>query len=328
MRIIFAGTPEISAVVLQDLIANNINIVASLTQPDRPKGRGKKLACSPVKLLSQENNIPVYQPVNLKNQEIINKLNKLKPDLIIVIAYGLILPKNILTLPKYGCWNIHVSLLPKWRGAAPIQRAIESGDTQTGVTIMQMDEGLDTGDILYQEICPINNTDNSKILHDKLAKLSAPALLKTLDNLKNNILYPKKQDNSKSSLAPKLSKAEAMISWSEPANIINQKIMAFNPWPVAQTQIKNNNSQLDIIRIYESEIIININFDNNINNYIDKPGVIINSDKKNGLIVKCGDNILKINKLQFPGKNISNVSDLLNSEKYQNILSPGKHFVL
>ena len=152
MRVIFAGTPDISAVVLQDLIESQVNIVASLTQPDRPKGRGKKLACSPVKELSQKHNISVLQPINLKNHEVIEQLDKLQPDLIIVIAYGLILPKNILTMPKYGCWNIHVSLLPNG-GAAPIQRAIEAGDSQTGVTIMQMDEGLDTGDILYQESC-------------------------------------------------------------------------------------------------------------------------------------------------------------------------------
>jgi len=339
MRIIFAGTPEISSIVLQDLIDNKLNIIASLTQPDRPKGRGKKITCSEVKILSQKNNIPVYQPIKLNDPDIIDILTNLKPDLIIVIAYGLILPKNILTLPKYGCWNIHVSLLPKWRGAAPIQRAIESGDTKTGVTIMQMDEGLDTGDILLQESCEINNTDNSKILHDKLAKLSAPALLKTLDKLKNNTLAPEPQDHSQKTIAPKLSKPEAMINWSEPANIINQKIRAFNPWPVAQTQIKDDKDKLEILRIYETEIISNpINLKNANNKPGEnKPGEIINSDKKNGLIIKCGNinkddinnsqSFLKINTIQFPGKNISSINELLNSDKYKNLLKTGSLFI-
>ena len=280
-----------------------------------------------MKELSVENDIPILQPIDLKNEDIFNELDKLQPDLIIVIAYGLILPKRILNLPKYGCWNIHVSLLPKWRGAAPIQRAIEAGDTKTGVTIMQMDEGLDTGDILYQELCTIDDTDTSKILHDKLAKLSAPAVLSTLNKLKNNILYPKKQNHSQSSIAPKLSKSEAIINWSQSANIINQKIRAFNPWPVAQTRIQNNNDGFDMIRIYEAEIVKDVKFDsNNINNInnSDQSGLIINSDQNNGLIIKCGSGLLKIKKLQFPGKNISNSLDLMNSEKYKSILQIGR----
>ena len=320
MRIIFAGTPDISAQVLQDLLETqkdnkNFEIIATLTQPDRPKGRGRKLCASPVKELSIEHDIPVYQPENLKNQEIIDILNNLNPDLILVIAYGLIVPQNILDLPKHGCWNIHVSLLPKWRGAAPIQRAIEAGDDKTGVTIMQMDKGLDTGDILLQKTCNIEQDDTSESLYKKLAKISAPAALETLDKLQNDNLNPISQDNNQKTIAPKLSKEEANINWNTPAKIINQKIRAFNPWPVAQTSIDSI-----VIRIYNSEVI------DNINNKDFLSGQIIEFNKDNGLLVQCLNSQLKVTHVQLPGKGVLEVCELVNSPKYQQLFATKKIF--
>ena len=320
MRIIFAGTPDISAQVLKDLLETqkdnkNFEVIATLTQPDRPKGRGRVLSASPVKELSIEHKIPVYQPENLKNQEIIDILNNLNPDLILVIAYGLIVPQNILDLPKHGCWNIHVSLLPKWRGAAPIQRAIEAGDDKTGVTIMQMDKGLDTGDILLQKTCNIEQDDTSESLYKKLAKLSAPAALETLDKLQNNNLNSVSQDDNQKTIAPKLSKEEANINWNTPAKIINQKIRAFNPWPVAQTSIDSI-----VIRIYNSEVI------DNINNKDFLSGQIIEFNKDNGLLIKCLDSQLKVTHVQLPGKGVLEVCELVNSPKYQELFAPKKVF--
>lgn len=321
MRIIFAGTPDISAQVLQDLLDaqkdnKNFEIIATLTQPDRPKGRGRVLSASPVKELSIQHDIPVYQPENLKNQEIIDILNNLNPDLILVIAYGLIVPQNILDLPKHGCWNIHVSLLPKWRGAAPIQRAIEAGDDKTGVTIMQMDKGLDTGDILLQKTCNIEQDDTSESLYKKLAKLSAPAALETLDKLQNDNLSSISQDDNQKTIAPKLSKEEANINWNNPAKIINQKIRAFNPWPIAQTSIDSI-----VIRIYNSEII-----DINDKNKSFLSGQIIEFNKDNGLLVQCLDGQLKVTHVQLPGKGVLEVCELVNSPKYQQLFAPKKVF--
>ena len=302
MRIIFAGTPDISAKVLADLLTvqktnKNFKIIATLTQPDRPKGRGRQLSISPVKQLSQEHNILVYQPENIKNKGVIDALKNLKPDLILVIAYGLIVPQNILNLPTHGCWNIHVSLLPKYRGAAPIQRAIESGETQTGITIMQMDKGLDTGDILLQQTCPISNTDTSESLYNKLAKLAAPAFLATLDKLQNNKLNFIAQDHTKKSPAPKLSKQEAMINWKNKAQILNQKIRAFNPWPVAQTRILLDKDNFLTIRIYQSEVL---DIKNQTKNTL--PGQIIRFNNADGLIVQCLNSQLKVTHIQLPGK--------------------------
>ncbi len=322
MRIIFAGTPDISAQVLKDLLDaqknnKNFEIIATLTQPDRPKGRGRQLSASPVKELSIEHDIPVYQPENLKNQEIIDILNNLNPDLILVIAYGLIVPQNILDLPKHGCWNIHVSLLPKWRGAAPIQRAIEAGDDKTGVTIMQMDKGLDTGDILLQKTCNIDIKDTSESLYNKLAKISAPALLETLEKLNNNNnLNPISQDNNQKTIAPKLSKEEANINWNTPAKIINQKIRAFNPWPVAQTSIDSI-----VIRIYQAEAV---DINDKTKSFLS--GQIIEFNKDNGLLVKCLDSQLKITHVQLPGKGVLEVCELVNSPKYQQLFATKKIF--
>lgn len=224
LRIVFAGTPEISKVVLSALIKDEYDIVGVFTQPDRMKGRGKKVLPSPVKTLASEHNLKVFQPVSFRKEpEYIEQLKSLKPDVMIVLAYGLILPKAVLEVPKYGCINIHVSLLPKWRGAAPIQRAIEAGDRQTGVSIMQMDEGLDTGDVLHQQKIDIDIADTSALLHDKLAELSIPAVKKVLSDINNKTLCAIKQDHEKASYAHKISKEEGRIDFSQSAHEIERK---------------------------------------------------------------------------------------------------------
>lgn len=302
LSVIFAGTPDISAFVLDELIqSDKINLTGIFTQPDRPKGRGKKLQSSPVKDIALKNNLPVFQPISFKKEpQYLEELKNLKPDLMIVIAYGLILPKAVLDIPKYGCINIHVSLLPKWRGAAPIQRAIEAGDTETGVSIMQMNEGLDTGDILNLETCPILKTDTAQSLHDKLAKLSIKPLLKTLDEIKTNTLKPIKQPKD-GSYAKKIEKQEGQINWQLNANKIDCQIRALTPWPSAFTNI--NNESVKIIKA----------------NILDKkhskiPGEVL-SVSKSGIEVACGESsILNLTTLQFPGKKALSISDILNGK--------------
>jgi len=235
MRIIFAGTPEFSAETLKALLTTEHDICADYTQPDRPAGRGRKLTASPVKQLAQEHNIPVEQPLNFKEDEAQKILADYHADLMIVVAYGLLLPQVVLDTPALGCINIHASLLPRWRGAAPIQRAILAGDPETGVCIMQMDTGLDTGPVLFKSACPIYADDTAQILHDRLAILGSEALLATLDDIESLQANVQIQDNSFSCYAKKLLKAEATIDWRQSADEINRQVHAFNPWPVAQT---------------------------------------------------------------------------------------------
>ena len=231
MKVIFAGTPEFSVKTLEALIHSSHSVVAVYTQPDRPAGRGRQLTKSPVKQLAEFNHIPVLQPTTLRDPVEQQKLMDFKADVMVVVAYGLILPKPVLSAPRLGCINIHASLLPRFRGAAPIQRAILAGDTETGITIMQMDEGLDTGAMLKKIYCPIEKTDTSATLHEKLAKLGADALIETLENL--TTITPEPQDESKATYAHKISKEEAEIDWHTSAKELSQKIRAFDPWPVA-----------------------------------------------------------------------------------------------
>lgn len=233
LRIVFAGTPDFSVAPLKSLIESQHQVVAVYTQPDRPAGRGRKLTASPVKQVALEAEIPVFQPLSLKDEQAQIELAALKPDLMVVVAYGLILPKAVLETPTYGCLNIHASLLPRWRGAAPIQRAIESGDAKTGVTIMQMDIGLDTGDMLYKTETDITGEDSAQTLHDRLSQMGSDALMATLNDLPNLQTNAQKQDKSLVTYAEKLSKAEAQIDWQSPAAEIVRKVQAFNPWPVA-----------------------------------------------------------------------------------------------
>lgn len=297
-NIIFAGTPDFSAVTLNALIQSPHKVIAVYTQPDRPSGRGRKLTASPVKALALAHGLPVHQPQSLKNPEEQQKLADLKADIMIVVAYGLILPKAVLQAPGLGCLNIHASLLPRWRGAAPIQRAIVEGDAETGVTIMQMDEGLDTGAMLYKVHTPIELSDTSETLHARLALLGADAIVHVLDHLA--ALKPEIQDASLATYAHKITKEEAEIDWKMPADGIARKIRGFNPWPIVYTRADQT-----IIRLWEAAVIEGLDVKR-------QPGEIISIDVK-GMDVATGKNIVRIKKLQLPGGRVLSVADIVNA---------------
>ena len=301
MRIVFCGTPEFSVEPLKKLIKQNYNVVAVYTQPDRGVGRGRKVQFSPVKQCALENNIDVIQPESFKNQEQRHTLKELKPDLLIVVAYGLILPQSVLDIPKIDCWNIHASLLPRWRGAAPIHRALLAGDKTTGVGIMQMEAGLDTGPVFVQHECRISENETAQLLHDKLALMGANALIETLELLEKNLLpQPMKQDVQFKTYAHKLEKTESNISWSETAASINRKIRAFNPWPGVVAIINGESYKL-----WASK---------NINNSVSgESGKIILADK-NTLIIQCKTGQLQIEVIQKPGKKQMPIAQFMQSK--------------
>ena len=305
LRIVFAGTPDFAASSLKALINQGYNVVAVYTQPDRPAGRGKKLHKSPVKDLAELNNIAVYQPVNFKDEADQQALQLLNADLMIVAAYGIILPKIVLDTPKKGCINIHASLLPRWRGAAPIQRAIQAGDTETGITIMQMDIGLDTGNMLWKKQTPIELDDNGGSLHDRLASLGAEAMLEALEQLASeqpsSQLTNEKQDDLLAIYAHKLSKQDAQIDWSMSAESIALTIRAFNPWPVAFTVASGER-----IRLFEADVIAEA--------HNKTPGMII-SKSREGIVIACGTNLLRVKKLQLSGSKAMTVGDFVNGGK-------------
>lgn len=309
LNIIFAGTPSFSAIILEALINEGYHIKAVYTQPDRPAGRGQKLTLSPVKELAIKHQLPVYQPKTLRDTNEQAILTNLHADIMVVVAYGLLLPLPILQAPRLGCINIHASLLPRWRGAAPIQRAILAGDKKTGITIMQMEEGLDTGPMLYSVECPIDLNDTTQTLHDKLALLGANALLTSVREL--STLTPEKQDNNLATYAHKISKHEATIDWHLSAVEIDCKIRAFNPWPVAQTTMDGL-----IVRIWEAQIrelaMTNI-----------EPGKIIQATKDN-IDVATSKGVLRILKMQLPGGKTLPVKDILNAK--QGMFEVGKLF--
>ena len=310
MRVVFAGTPEFAAQHLQALLDTpSLQVMAVYTQPDRPAGRGKKLTASPVKRLAEQHQLPVYQPLSLKPEEEHTRLASLQADVMIVVAYGLLLPKEVLVTPKFGCINVHASLLPRWRGAAPIQRAIEAGDIETGVTIMQMDIGLDTGDMLIKAHCPIEPTDTAATLHDKLAKIGPPALLRYLEELAIGTAVAEKQDDRLSNYAPKISKEEALLDWSQPTSRIELKIRALNPFPVCYTTLAGER-----IRIWRATPMADTNSNA-------RPGTICQANR-NGILVQTGSGQLQINELQLPGKKQLCVVDILNA--HAELFSPGK----
>ncbi len=307
LRIIFAGTPDFAARQLAALLAANYNVVGVFTQPDRPAGRGKKLMPSPVKVLAQENGIPVFQPVSLRpaeNQQLVAELNA---DIMVVVAYGLILPKPVLEMPRLGCINVHGSLLPRWRGAAPIQRALWAGDSETGVTIMQMDVGLDTGDMLYKLACPITAEDTSASLYDKLAELGPQGLIKTLEQLATGTAEPEVQDDSLTTHAEKLSKEEAQLDWSLSADQLERCIRAFNPWPVSFFMMDGQP-----VKVWKASVI-----DTPVNA---EPGTILEADKQ-GIRVATAHGVLNLLELQPAGKKAMKAQDLLNSRR--EFFSPG-----
>ena len=302
LRVIFAGTPDFAAMALDALIKNkdnvDVEVIAAYTQPDRPAGRGRQLKASPVKELAVKHSIAVHQPLNFKQQDDLDILSQLKPDLMIVAAYGIILPAEVLTIPTLGCINIHASLLPRWRGAAPIQRAIITGDTQTGITIMQMDEVLDTGDMMLKTNCDIAATDTGSSLHDKLAELGANTMLEAIKCIQQGNPPLIKQDNNQACYAHKLSKEEALIDWQQSAEQIHRQIRAFNSWPVAQTHFEKK-----IIRLWQANVS-----DTSSTNTI---GEILEITK-NEIIVSCGQGRLAITDLQLSGAKRMSVNALLN----------------
>ncbi|MEP4888698.1 MAG: methionyl-tRNA formyltransferase [Aliiglaciecola sp.] len=307
LNIVFAGTPDFASQHLQALIDSEHNILAVYSQPDRPAGRGKKLQASAVKQLALEHDLDVQQPLSLKDPEAQQVLAELKPDIMIVVAYGLILPQIVLDTPKLGCLNVHGSLLPRWRGAAPIQRSIWAGDEQTGVTIMQMDKGLDTGAMLLKKSISIEPSDTSASLYDKLAKIGPDALLECLDNIDN--IEPEVQDDTLANYAEKLSKQEACIDWQAPAQQIERNVRAFNPWPVAYFELTpEDDEQAIAIKLWEASIIETATANQ------EQAGKIISVTKK-GIEVATGENNLLLTKLQIPGKKPMTVTDLINARK-------------
>lgn len=301
MRIIFAGTPDFSVPPLQALIASRHEICAVYTQPDRPAGRGRKLRASPVKEVAQKAAIPVRQPETLRPESEQQALAELGADLMVVVAYGLILPKPVLTAPRLGCVNIHASLLPRWRGAAPIQRSILAGDAESGVTLMQMDEGLDTGAMLATATTPIAAVDTAQSLHDRLAQLGATLLMESLPGLADGSLQPEPQEEALATYAHKLSKDEALMDWARPAEELDRAVRAFNPWPVAHTRYRG-----EMLRIWRAEPLPGSE------NAGKEPGTILQA-AATGLDVVTGEGLLRLHEVQPAGARRMSVADFINS---------------
>ena len=287
MKIIFAGTPHFAASALDALLKVH-QVVAVLTQPDRPSGRGMQLTASPVKLLAQQHGIPVLQPATLKTEEAQKELVALNAEVMVVAAYGLILPKAVLQIPRHGCLNIHASLLPRWRGAAPIQRAILAGDTETGITIMQMDEGLDTGDMLLKKTCVITQDDTAQTLHDKLAEMGAQAIIKTLQQMELKELHPEQQDARLATYAAKLTKAEAQLDWTADAMQLDRAVRGYFPFPVATSLM--HDTPIKILRACLFPVSQDVSL----------PGTVISIDKEH-ILVACGHGTLGLEVMQKPG---------------------------
>lgn len=308
VRIVFAGTPDFAATALQALLASRHEVVGVYSQPDRPAGRGRKLAPTPVKQVALDANIPVFQPPSLKTPEAQQALRDLRPDVMIVAAYGLILPKTVLGIPTHGCLNIHASLLPRWRGAAPIHRALAAGDRQTGITIMQMDEGLDTGAMLLKHVTAIGADDTGGSLHDRLAELGGKAIVQALALLKKGELQGEAQNNDLACYAHKLSKDEGHIDWNLEASALERLVRAFNPWPGTFTDFNGQR-----VRIHQALAL---------NESPGKvPGTVLRRDRE-GIDVACGTGALRITSLQLPGARAQTPNDLINGGKA--LLLPGQ----
>ncbi len=299
MKIIYAGTPEFAVPALQMLAQSNHQVVAVYTQPDRPAGRGRKLQASPVKLCAEQFELPVQQPQSLRNEEASQCLLDYQADLMVVAAYGLILPQAVLDAPALGCINIHASLLPRWRGAAPIQRAILAGDSETGITLMQMDAGLDTGMMLAKSAISISDHSTAAQLHDQLSVLGAELLKNNLQALENQSIQGIPQDNSLATYADKLSKQEAAINWSLSAGLLSRQVRAFNPWPVSFTSLDGLP-----VKVWSAFCTDESATEN--------PGRVIVHDRE-GVRVSCGEGVLCITELQFAGKKRQAAGQLLNA---------------
>ena len=300
MRIVFAGTPKFAVESLSVLHSADHEIVAVYCQPDRPKGRGKILGSCAVKQYAEDNNLLVIQPENFNDNQ--NQLAMLEPDIMVVVAYGQILPESVLTIPKYGCLNIHASLLPRWRGAAPIERAILEGDSVTGIAIIQMSKDLDTGDILLEKKYKISPTDTAQMLHDKLAGVGAHALIEVLDNI--HTIEPKPQNKEGITYAQKLTKNEAWIDWSKSAVEINQKIRAFNLYPVAQTNATSDKFTNKVLRILSAKVV---------NEITSKSPGHVTTRTKDKCQIATGNGLLQLERVQLAGKRAIDIKDFANA---------------
>lgn len=301
MRVVFAGTPAFAVPCLR-AAANRAEVVAVYTQPDRPAGRGRDLTPSPVKLEAVRRGIPVLQPENFRSQVSKDALRALKPDLMVVVAYGLILPQSVLEIPAHGCWNVHASLLPRWRGAAPIQRAIEAGDTRTGVCLMQMEKGLDTGPVLLSQALEIGPHETGGQLHDRLAELGAQVLADGLGLLRATIqLPPRPQSAEGVTYAHKLEKAEARLDWRQPAIALANKVRAFNPWPVAEATLAGER-----VRIHGALALDETHHA--------APGNVLRAGR-DGIDIACGEGALRIRVLQREGGKAITAADYINARR-------------
>jgi methionyl-tRNA formyltransferase len=304
MRILFAGTPEFAVAPLQALLASPHQVAAVFTQPDRPAGRGRRLTPSPVKQLALEHGIAVHQPSDFKAEADRRLVRGLGADLMVVVAYGLLLPQAVLDAPRLGCINVHASLLPRWRGAAPIQRAIAAGDPETGVCIMRMEAGLDTGPVHLLRRCPIGPEDNAQTLHDRLAALGAEAVLAALPLLEQPDHRPRVQDPAKAVYARKLSKGEALLDWRQDALTLDRLVRAYNPWPVAETRYRD-----EWVRLWRAVPLPGPAGGA-------APGTILACGKA-GIDVATGDGILRITQLQMPGKRAMTVAEFVNAQRLE-----------
>lgn len=301
LSLIFAGTPEFSVPALEALVASRHRVVAVYTQPDRPAGRGQQVTMSAVKQCALKHQLPVEQPQTLKDPAAVERLAQWQADLMIVVAYGLLLPKNVLDTPRLGCVNIHASLLPRWRGAAPIQRAIQAGDKETGVTIMQMDVGLDTGPMLLERVIPIGARETAATLHDRLSILGAEAVLEAIEAIAAGTATPRQQPEDGATYAAKIRKEEALIDWSRSAVDIDRQVRAFNPWPIAETRW--NGQQL---RVWEA-----IPLDKKTSA---PPGTVV-ATSSDGIEVATGDGILQLTRVQAAGRKAMPAADFLRAHR-------------
>ncbi|MDL5599149.1 methionyl-tRNA formyltransferase [Bacillus subtilis] len=306
LRLVFAGTPEFAAEHLKALLDTPHQIVAVYTQPDRPAGRGQKLMPSPVKQLALQHGLPVLQPPTLRDPAAQEELRALAPDLMVVVAYGLILPQVVLDIPRLGCINSHASLLPRWRGAAPIQRAVQAGDAESGVTVMQMEAGLDTGPMLLKVTTPITTGDTGGSLHDRLAQLGPQAVVQAIAGLAAGTLQGEVQDDALATYAHKLNKDEARIDWNRPADELERLVRAFNPWPICHSTL--DGQPLKVLAAEPAE-------------GRGQPGQILDASK-DGLTVACGEGALRLTRLQLPGGKPLAFADLYNSRREQ--FAPGQ----
>lgn len=311
LKVIFAGTPEFAAIALDALIHSVHPVMAVYTMPDKAAGRGLKLTASPVKLLAEQHQLPIHQPASLSGSYEQDKLSALQADVMVVAAYGMLLPSVVLAIPRLGCINIHPSLLPRWRGAAPIQRAIYAGDAISGVTIMQMDAGLDTGSILLQQQYVLDPEETSQTLHNKLALQGAEALIATLNLLAEDKLTPKPQDNDLATYAHKISKEEALIDWSKPAAELEREIRAFNPWPIAHTSWHGEN-----FRIWRAKVLAT--------DHDSPPRTLLHASNA-GIDIATGNGVLRLLEVQLAGGKVLPAADFYNAKR--NELMKGECFM-